>query len=88
MAESEKRTVGERGQVTLPKELRETFEIRGGDEVVVRSEDGKIIIEPPVSEADLAEGYRKRASRDRELADEMADVSTEADASLGDAPDW
>ncbi|MFB6151089.1 MAG: AbrB/MazE/SpoVT family DNA-binding domain-containing protein [Haloarculaceae archaeon] len=88
MSGSDRRTVGERGQVTLPKDLREQLDIRGGDEVVVREEDGRIVVEKPVSREDLAEGYRERAERDRGVADEMAHVSREADAALGDAPDW
>lgn len=44
--------------------------------------------EPAVTEDRLAEGYRRRAERDRRLAEEMAGVSREADADLGDAPDW
>jgi AbrB family looped-hinge helix DNA binding protein len=43
------RTVGERGRVTIPKEFRERFGLRGGDEVVVR-EDGRIVIERTVDE--------------------------------------
>ncbi|WP_435176597.1 AbrB/MazE/SpoVT family DNA-binding domain-containing protein [Halorussus sp. AFM4] len=88
MDESERRKVGDRGQVTLPKELRERFGIHGGDEVVVREEADRIVIEKPVTRADLAEGYRRRADRDRELAESLADVSDEADEELGDAPDW
>jgi AbrB family looped-hinge helix DNA binding protein len=87
MAE-ETRTVGERGQVTLPKELRERFDIQGGDEVVVRETDDRIVIEKPVTRADLAEGYRRRAERDERIAEEMARVSREADGHVGDAPEW
>lgn len=86
--ETETRTVGERGQVTIPKELREEFGLRGGDEVVVREEDGKIVIEKPVTEGHLAEGYRRRAEGARQVAREMDAVSREADEELGDAPDW
>ena len=43
------RTVGERGQVTLPEELRERFDIQGGDEVVVRETDDR-----PTSPKDTA----------------------------------
>ena len=83
------RTVGERGQVTLPKRLRKRLGIRGGDEVVVREdEDGRIVVEKAVTEADLAEGYRVRAEEARELAAELDGVSTEADDELGDAPSW
>jgi AbrB family looped-hinge helix DNA binding protein len=88
MGESETRKVGERGQITLPKAFREAFDIQGGDEVVLRESEGKLVIEKPVTREDLAEGYRRHAERAAELADEFAGVSTEADAALGDAPDW
>ena len=87
MAE-ETRTVGERGQVTLPRELRERFDIQGGDEVVVRETGDRIVIEKPVTRADLSEGYRRRAVRDEQIAEAMAGVSREADGHVGDAPDW
>jgi AbrB family looped-hinge helix DNA binding protein len=88
MREGERRKVGQRGQVTIPKELRERFGITGGDEVVIREEAGKLVIERQVTREELAEGYRKRANRTRELADELAGISTEADEHLGDAPEW
>ena len=87
MAE-ERRTVGERGQVTLPKELRERFDIQGGDEVLFRETDDRIVIEKPVTRADLAEGYRRSAERDERIADDMAGVSREADGHVGDASEW
>lgn len=88
MARSEERTVGERGQVTLPKELREKLGIHGGDEVLVHEEDGKITIEKPTSREELAEGYRQYAAASEALEEEMAGTSREADDYLGDAPDW
>ena len=83
----ETRRVGERGQVTLPKELREDFGISGGDELEFRVEGDKIVIKKPVSREDLAEGYRARAERDREIAEEFEGASREADDYLGDAPE-
>ncbi|MDR9431752.1 MAG: AbrB/MazE/SpoVT family DNA-binding domain-containing protein [Natronomonas sp.] len=83
-----KRRVGDRGQVTLPKKLREEFDIGGGDEVEIRKESGKIVIEKPITREDLAAGYRARADRLRELHDEMDGVSQEADEYLGDIPEW
>lgn len=88
MSHAERRTVGERGQVTIPKELRERFGIHGGDEVEIHAEGGKLVIERPVTREDLAEGYRRRVERDRRLAAEMAGVSVEADDHLGDVPEW
>lgn len=87
MAE-ETRTVGERGQVTLPKELRDRFDIQGGDTVIVRETDGQIVIEKPVTRSDLADGYRRRSDRDARLAEEHAHVSNEADDLIGDVPEW
>lgn len=83
-----KRKVGERGQVTIPKELRERIGIESGDEVVFVDADGNILIEPPTDEARLAEGYQQRAERSQRLVDEMDDSSTEATEQLGPAPDW
>ena len=80
--------MGERGQVTLPKELRERYNIQGGDEVLFRENDDRIVIEKPVTRDDLAEGYRRRAERDERIAEAMAGVSREADALVGDAPEW
>lgn len=88
MSQSKERKVGERGQVTLPKELREKLDIHGGDEVLVHEEDGKITIEKPLSREEVAEGYRRRAAESEALAEEMDSVSREADEYLGDAPEW
>lgn len=88
MSKRDKRRVGKRGQVTLPKELREEFDISGGDEVEIRKESGKIVIEKPITRDDIAAGYRARAEQLRELHDEMAGVSREADEYLGDVPEW
>lgn len=88
MSQREQRTVGERGQVTLPKELRDKLGIHGGDEVLVHEEDGKITIEKPVGREELAEGYRRRAAESKALAEEMDGVSHEADEYLGDVPEW
>jgi len=88
MSKGERRKVGKRGQVTIPKELRDRFGIEGGDDVVIREEAGKLVIERSVTREELAEGYRQRAQGSRELAAELAGVSTEADEHLGDAPEW
>jgi len=88
MSGRERRRVGQRGQITIPKELREEFDIDGGDEVEIRRESGKIIIETSTTREDLAEGYRARSQQLRDLHDELDGVSREADETLGDAPEW
>ena len=88
MSEGKRRRVGERGQITLPKELREAFDITGGDEVEIREESGKIVIEQPITRDDLAAGYRARAEQHREVHEEMEGVSCDANEYLGDSPEW
>ena len=88
MSETQKRRVGDRGQVTLPNTLCDEFGISGGDEVEIRKEAGKIVIEKPISREDLAVGYRARADQFRPLDDEMVGVSQEADESHGEAPEF
>lgn len=80
--------VGECGQVTLPKELREKFDIHGGDEVIIHEENGKIILEKSVCRDELAEGYRQYAAASEVLEEEMKGVSRESNQYLSDAPDW
>lgn len=84
----QKRRVSERGQVTIPKELRDRIGIREGDELVFHERGDEIVIHPPVDEEHMAEGYQKRADRSRDLAEELASASAEANEYLGDAPSW
>jgi len=83
-----KRKIGERGQITIPKELRERHGLQSGEEISFIEADDEIILKPPTDEERLAEGYRKYADRSRALAEEMENVSTEATDRLGDAPGW
>jgi AbrB family looped-hinge helix DNA binding protein len=42
-ARTMKARVSEKGQVTIPKQLRDQLEIRAGDEVDLRVEEGRLI---------------------------------------------
>ncbi len=37
-------TISSRGQVTVPKEIRDAFDLREGDKVEFRREDGKLVL--------------------------------------------
>ena len=56
-------TVGERGQVTIEKAIREELGVYAGDVAVQRVEDGKVIIEfvPGPHKRSLAGALRDRA---------------------------
>jgi mRNA interferase MazF len=82
------RKVGERGQVTIPKELRDSHGIGSGDDVVFVELNDEIRLKQPTDENRLAEGYRKRAERSRQLVEEMEVGSSEATQHLGDSPEW
>jgi AbrB family looped-hinge helix DNA binding protein len=43
---SERRTVGERGQIVLPKKLRERFNLRPGKKVIIEEKAGAIVLKP------------------------------------------
>jgi len=82
-----KRKVGDRGQVTIPKELRDSRGIKGGDEIRFVEANNEIVIKPPTDKERLAEGYQERTERSRELAEEMSPASSEATDHLGESPD-
>ena len=83
-----KRKIGERGQITIPKELRERHGLQSGEEIAFIETNDEIVLKPPTDEERLAEGYRKYTDRSRALAEEMEGASAEATDRLGDAPDW
>ena len=70
--------VGERGQITIEKAIREELAIYAGDEAVQRIEDGRIIIEviPGRHRRSLAGALRDKVRRTP--PDEAWDVLREA----------
>jgi len=79
-------TVGERGQITIPKFIREKGGLKSKEKVVVKWENGKIVVEKVLSkkqkEALMKEYYIKYAKLNEEIAEEMKYVSIEADRLL------
>lgn len=78
MSTVKKRKVGERGQVTIPKEIRDKQGIKGGDQVEIKEEDGSVIIKKENNKEKLKEGYQKMANRDKKISEEMIAASKEA----------
>jgi AbrB family looped-hinge helix DNA binding protein len=73
------RKVGERGQVTIPKDIREKENIRSGDEVEFHDEDGEVTIKKKEDlEERLKEGYKAMAEKSQRMSEEMLNASSEA----------
>ena len=78
--------IGERGQITIPKDIREKEGLKPKDKVIIKIKDNKIVVEKSLSKQEkeklMIEGYKKMAKRDKEIAEEMKYVSREADAMM------
>ncbi|VVB99778.1 Antidote-toxin recognition MazE, bacterial antitoxin [uncultured archaeon] len=78
--------VGERGQITLPKTIREINGIKAKDRVVVMIEDNRIIIEKAIAkkakEGLMKEFYIKYDSLNRKTDDDWKFAGSEADRFL------
>ena len=79
----EVRKVGDRGQVTIPKNIREKENIKGGDRLEFSKEDGEIRIRKKKDlDQELKEAYRESTDRDEKVAEEWRHVSEEANEGL------
>ena len=78
MRETGVRKVGERGQVTIPKSIREKEHIHSGDEVLITDRDGEIVIKKKDISEELKEGYQNLAEQSKEISEEMLTASKEA----------
>ena len=78
--------VGERGQITIPKSIRKIRGLQPKDQVIVKIEDQKIVVEKVSNKTSLeklmVEGYQRTATVSQALAKEMDAVSDEAERSL------
>lgn len=52
-----KRTVGEKGQVVVPKDIREHLGIRPGSEVVFEVKENEVVIKPSKSPKEIIEEF-------------------------------
>ncbi|MEK6874320.1 MAG: AbrB/MazE/SpoVT family DNA-binding domain-containing protein [Nanoarchaeota archaeon] len=51
------RTVGQKGQVVLPKDIRRHFNLRTGSQVMFTVQDGNIILKPQVDPRKFLEEF-------------------------------
>lgn len=75
---TETRKIGDRGQVTIPKRLRDKENLRSGDELEFKEENGKIVLEKKEAlKEELIEGYKAMGEEQTEIAEEMIKSSEE-----------
>lgn len=78
--------VGERGQITIPKLIREKEGLKKKDKLVVKIEDRRIVVEKLLSKKQkeqlMIEGYKKTAEESLKISEEMRHASKEADEML------
>ena len=77
MAEVEVRKVGKRGQVTIPKSIRNKENIKGGDKVEIFEKDGEIIIKTIDKTEELKEAYQEMSKQSKKISEEMLTASKE-----------
>ena len=67
-------TVGERGQITLPKIIREKANIKIKSKLIIKIENQNIVIEMPLSKKEkeklMIEGYKANRKLDLQTAED------------------
>lgn len=80
--------VGQRGQITIPKEIRDKLNIKEKDKLFLTIKSNNVIVKKVLSDNDLnklmAEGYKKMHKIDKETIDDFKYVDSEANAYVGD----
>jgi AbrB family looped-hinge helix DNA binding protein len=76
----ERRTIGERGQIVLPKHLREQFGLKPGKKVIFEVKNNMIILKPEKNPEEIVEEFvnvsrkklRKKINIEKILEEEYA----------------
>ena len=80
--------VGERGQITIPKDIRDKEGLKPKDKIIVKIENNQIIVEKALSKKEkeklIKEYYLKYSKLEEETTRDWEHASKEADAMLDD----
>lgn len=80
--------VGERGQITIPKIIRDHANIKYNDKLIIKADNNQILIEKTTLKADknklLEKGYKEMAKEDIKTLKAFKNVDKETNKYLGD----
>ncbi len=81
-------TVGQRGQITIPKEIRLKLNISQKDRLLLKLQENNFIIEKTLNkkekEKQMIEGYKALTKVNKETIDDFKYADQESDDLLGD----
>jgi len=81
-------TVGQRGQITIPKEIRDKIKIKEKDKLLVTLKANNLVIKKVICDKTIntlmVEGYKKMATIDKETVTDFEKVDSEANNYIGD----
>jgi AbrB family looped-hinge helix DNA binding protein len=72
MSEIRRTTIRQRGQITLPAEVRRELDLEDGDELVVEVDNGRVVMTPSRARAlealaEIQAAFRRSAVTEKEL---------------------
>lgn len=80
--------VGQRGQITIPKDIRDKINLKEKDKLLVRLKENNLIVEKINTKKDIdklmVEGYKALTKINQETLDDFKHVDDESESLLGD----
>jgi AbrB family looped-hinge helix DNA binding protein len=80
--------VGQRGQITIPKEIRKKLNIKEKDKLFVTIQSNKFVVKKVLSDNDInklmAQGYKKMYAIDKETINDFKHVDSDANDYIGE----
>ncbi len=80
--------VGQRGQITIPKDIRDKINLKEKDKLLVRLKENNLIVEKIKTKKDIenlmVEGYKALAKINQETLNDFKHVDDESESLIGD----
>lgn len=64
-------TIGKQGRIVIPAEVRSAADLRVGDQLTIRVEDGRLVLERPSDALRVLRDLVAHVPRNRSLVDEL-----------------